>query len=111
MTQFPRQLSLATAISLLVACGAESPAPGQAADAPQASMLAVATAEMLSCADALAPLIPNTGVFGRDVGAAHPEAQAFFDQGMRLTYGYYFPEAIASFDAALCFDPDNAMIH
>lgn len=111
MKQFPRQLALAVAISLLVACGAESPAPEQTAAAPQTNMTVVATADMLSCADALAPLIPNTGVFSRDIATTYPEAQAFFDQGMRLTYGYYFPEAIASFEAALCFDPDNAMIH
>ncbi|MDP1756568.1 MAG: hypothetical protein Q8L38_03855, partial [Pseudohongiella sp.] len=91
MTHFPKQLALAAAISLLLACGAESPAPGQTAATPQTSMPAIATADMLACADALAPLIPNTGVFSRDIGATYPEAQAFFDQGMRLSYGYYFP--------------------
>lgn len=110
MKRIPRQLMLAAAISTLIACGSESTAPEQPS-AGTSSMPASATAEMLACADALAPLVANTGVFSRDINSIYPEAQAYFDQGMRLTYGYYFPEAIASFEAALCLDPDNAMIH
>lgn len=108
-TGFTRQLTLAATISLLVACGAEnSSAP---VTAPQANLPAQATAEMLACADALAPVVANTGTFGRNISSTYPEAQTYFNQGLRLTYGYYFPEAIASFEAALCFEPDNAMIH
>jgi tetratricopeptide (TPR) repeat protein len=110
MKHFPRQLALAAAIGLLVACGSESTTPEQTS-AVQNALPTLATAEMLSCADAMAPIVPNTGVFSRDINSPYPEAQAYFDQGMRLTYGYYFPEAIASFEAALCLDPDNAMIH
>lgn len=104
-THFTRQLALAVAISTLVACGSENSVP-----TPQASPLQ-ASAEMLACADALAPVVANTGIYGRNIRATIPEAQIYFNQGLRLTYGYYFPEAIASFDAALCFEPDNAMIH
>lgn len=110
MKHFPRQLALAAAISMLVACGSESTAPEQTSGV-QNSMPPTATADMLACADAMAPLVANTGTFSRDIASPYPEAQAYFDQGMRLTYGYYFPEAIASFEAALCLDPDNAMIH
>jgi tetratricopeptide (TPR) repeat protein len=38
-------------------------------------------------------------------------AQSFFNQGLRLIYGYYFPEAIASFQEALRHDPDNPIIY
>jgi len=109
---FKRQLTLAVAISMLVACGSDNSTPS-APSTPQsqAGLPGRATAEMLACADALAPIVPNTGTFGRNIRSQYPEAQTYFNQGLRLTYGYYFPEAIASFDAALCFDPDNAMIH
>ena len=109
MNCIPRRLALAATIALLVACGPEPTAPEQTT--AQNPVPTVASADMLACADALAPLVPNTGTFSRDINTAFPEAQAYFDQGMRLTYGYYFPEAIASFEAALCLDPDNAMIH
>lgn len=108
VTSFTRRLTLAAAISLLVACGSEN---NSAPAAPQANMPPQATAEMLACADALAPVVANTGTFGRNINGTYPEAQTYFNQGLRLTYGYYFPEAIASFEAALCFEPDNAMIH
>ncbi|MDO8908262.1 MAG: hypothetical protein Q7W55_07160 [Pseudohongiella sp.] len=110
MKRFPRQLALAAAISVLVACGSESTTPEQTSVATN-TMPQAATADMLACADAMAPIVANTGVFSRNINSPYPEAQAYFDQGMRLTYGYYFPEAIASFEAALCLDPDNAMIH
>lgn len=38
-------------------------------------------------------------------------AQKFFDQGLRLYYGYYSPEATASFREALRPDPDNPMLY
>jgi tetratricopeptide (TPR) repeat protein len=66
---------------------------------------------MLACADGHASLVEGTGNFSRDINSPSPEAQDYFDQGLRLGYGYYFPEAVASFNAALCFDPDNARIH
>lgn len=110
MTHFSRRLTLAAAMSMLVACGSESTAPEQPSAAQNSAPQAV-SADMLACADARAPLVANTGSFSRDINTPYPQAQAYFDQGMRLTYGYYFPEAIASFDAALCLDPDNAMIH
>lgn len=67
--------------------------------------------EALVCAEPKAVLVENTGTYSRKINTDSNDAQVFFDQGLRLTYSYYFPEALASFDAALCFDPDNAMIH
>ncbi|MCW8196070.1 tetratricopeptide repeat protein [Proteobacteria bacterium 005FR1] len=68
-------------------------------------------AQAEACAQQKAVLVPQTGDYSRAIPTDSPEAQAFFDQGLRLTYSYYFPEALASFDAALCFDADNPMIH
>ena len=33
----------------------------------------------------------------------------FFDQGLRLAWGFYFPEAIASYQQASAYDPDHPM--
>ncbi len=95
-------------LSSLVIYAACSPAPEQDVPNAEDSTLLAAAAQ---CADAVALLVPDTGTFSRAIDTPSPEAQAFFDQGLRLSYSYYFPEAIGSFDAALCYDPDNPMIH
>lgn len=58
-----------------------------------------------------AVLVDGLGTYGRKISTEFPAAQKFFDQGLRLTYGYYFPEAIASFQEAKRHDPDHPMIH
>jgi tetratricopeptide (TPR) repeat protein len=98
-----RVVGLVAAFGLLANCGRDG---GQTQTIPPEP----ATPQMLACADALAPMIPNLGDFSRPVNTAYPEAQAYFDQGLRLVYSYYFPEAIASFEAAQCFDPNHAML-
>ncbi|MDP2142162.1 MAG: hypothetical protein Q8L20_15245 [Gammaproteobacteria bacterium] len=105
MTPYSRLSATALAVVLLqVAC---TPANEQQTVAgPWA-----ATPEMLACADTHAVLVEGSGNYSRDIDSPSPEAQLYFDQGLRLSYGYYFPEAIGSFNAALCFDPDNARIH
>ena len=57
-----------------------------------------------------AVLVDNIGTYGRKISTKSPLAQKFFDQGLRLVYGYYFPEAIASFEEAQQYDPDHPMI-
>lgn len=109
MNPYYRLSATALTVFLLAACSpdTESPATGQeTAAAPW-----TATAEMLACADSHATLVEGTGTYSRDIDSHSPEAQQYFDQGLRLAYGYYFPEAVGSFNAALCFDPDNARIH
>jgi tetratricopeptide (TPR) repeat protein len=98
-----RGVGFAAAFGLLAACGADNRQTQSTPPQP-------ATPEMLACADALAPLIANLGDFSRPINTAYPQAQDYFDQGLRLVYSYYFPEAIASFEAAQCFDPGHAMI-
>ena len=61
--------------------------------------------------DQLAVLVDGTGVYTRPISTDSPLAQQFFDQGLRLTWGYHFPEAIASHEEALRHDPDHPMIH
>lgn len=61
-------------------------------------------------ADVLATLVVGTGVYSRPISAQSERAQAFFDQGLRLVWGYYFPDAAASFQEAARLDPENPMI-
>jgi tetratricopeptide (TPR) repeat protein len=51
-----------------------------------------------------AVLVEGTGDYGRPISTSSPDAQKFFDQGLRLTYGYFFPDALASFQEALRLD-------
>jgi len=61
-------------------------------------------------ANARAVLVDNIGTYGRKISPKNPLAQKFFDQGLRLVYGYYFPEAIASFQEAQRYDPDHPIL-
>ena len=58
-----------------------------------------------------AVLVEGTGSYSRPISTQSEVAQEFFDQGLRLTWGYYFPEAIASYQEALRHDPDHPMIY
>ncbi len=42
---------------------------------------------------------------------SNPESQYFFDQGLRLTYGFNHSEALRAFKEAARLDPDNAMAY
>jgi len=59
----------------------------------------------------VAVLIESTGNYARPISTDSELAQQFFDQGLRLTWGYAFPEAVASFREALRHDPDHPMIY
>ena len=60
---------------------------------------------------AVAVLIDGLGSYSRPISTKSELAQKFFDQGLRLYYGYYSPEATASFKEALRHDPDNPMLY
>ncbi len=53
--------------------------------------------------------LPDLGQHRRKVTTRSPEAQAFFDQGLALTYGFNHDEAARSFAKAGSLDPDCAM--
>ena len=57
----------------------------------------------------LAVLVPGSGSYSRPISTESGEAQQFFDQGLRLSWGFYFPEAIASHQEASRLDPDHPM--
>lgn len=55
------------------------------------------------------PLIDNSGTYSRPISTTIPQTQAYFDQGLRFAWGFYFPEAIASYQVASQLDPTHPM--
>jgi tetratricopeptide (TPR) repeat protein len=57
------------------------------------------------------PLYKNLGTLHVPITTASPQAQAYFDQGLRLTFAFNHAEAVRAFRAAARIDPDCAMCH
>lgn len=57
----------------------------------------------------LAILVQGSGTYSRPIATLAPAAQAFFDQGLRLSWAFYFPEAMASYREAARLDPTHPM--
>ena len=55
------------------------------------------------------PLYDDLGAHRYDISTEVPEAQAYFDQGMRLYYAFNHVEAIRAFNRAEALDPTCAM--
>jgi len=60
---------------------------------------------------ALAVLVPGSGTYSRTISTDSKQAQTFFDQGLRLAWSFFFPEAIASYQEAARLDPKSPMPH
>ena len=81
--------------------------------------LALALLPMLGACEAPAPritaaqpapaLFESFGTLHRDTGSAIPAAQRYFDQGLRMAYGFNHEAAGRSFAEAARRDPDCAM--
>ena len=59
--------------------------------------------------EALAIMIPGSGTYSMPISTDSEEVQAFFDQGLRMAWSFYFPESIASYQEASRLDPDHPM--
>ena len=57
------------------------------------------------------PLWNNLGTLHYRITTAKPQAQKYFDQGLRLTYAFNHDEAIRAFKAAQRIDPQCAMCY
>ena len=55
------------------------------------------------------PLYANLGSYHKAITTGSPLAQKYFDQGLRLTYGFNHDEAIKSFREGIREDPACAM--
>jgi len=93
-------LALALSLPLLQGCSALSSASGEELPSPLEVAELVATGAL-----EVAPI----GAYGRQVSGASPEAQAWFDQGVRYTYGFNQDQAAACFARAALASPDCAM--
>ena len=57
------------------------------------------------------PLLTGFGTWHHRITTTSPEAQRYFDQGLRLTYGFNHEEAVRSFERAVELDAGCAMCH
>ncbi len=87
-------LSFVLAFAVLRPAGAQHEHPGPEAAAPQTPQRAA--------------LFDNLGTYHRAVTTRSPEAQRYFDQGMRLLYAFNLEEAQRSFEEAVKLDPTCA---
>jgi len=84
------------------------PAPGQPSPASSVTMdvhLPTALADWSRGAQ----IFEGLGTYHRRVSTSSPEAQRYFDQGMRLLWGFNHDESTRSFARALELDPSCAM--
>ena len=90
----------------LSVCGPESKKAGYANPNVQ---LAMSTAIAATAEDPGPELWDDLGGHSFAITTDVPEAQAFFDQGLRLTYAFNHAEAVRAFREAQLLDPDCAM--
>ena len=57
------------------------------------------------------PLYTDLGNYHRAITTANPTAQRYFDQGLRLVFGFNHAEAIRAFTEAARLDPNCAMCY
>jgi tetratricopeptide (TPR) repeat protein len=91
----PRLSAFLVAAALLGACSTQ-PTPHEHASAAAPT-------------SAAPPLFDDLGRYHRAVTTTSPRAQAYFDQGLRLVYGFNHYEAQAAFREAARLDPACAM--
>jgi tetratricopeptide (TPR) repeat protein len=58
-----------------------------------------------------AQLLGGLGDYSRKISTSSPEAQAYFDQGLKLIYGFNHDEAVRSFAKAVELDASCAMCY
>ena len=68
-----------------------------------------ATASTISDGGNLPPLYTDLGTLTYSVTSSVPQAQMYFDQGLRFTYAFNHAEAVRSFQAAQQLDPSCAL--
>jgi len=100
------------ALAGLTACSRRDAAPGPALapPAPAAAMAGMeATPTTLADWARGAQLFDGLGSFHRGISTRSPEAQQYFDQGMRLLWAFNHDESTRSFARAAELDPDCAI--
>jgi tetratricopeptide (TPR) repeat protein len=111
----------ALAVVLAVGCGSHAkretaPPSGSSAPVPVVSTPADAQPKTPPATPALtidaiargAALMPSLGDYHRAISTTNADAQSYFDQGLRLIYGFNHDEAARSFARAAQLDPKCA---
>ncbi len=93
-------------LSLILAATVSGRAAGQETHHHDANTTLVAGA---TPAGAETPLYDNLGSYHMAITTASPIAQQYFDQGLRLTYGFNHDEAVKSFKEGIRADSSCAM--
>ena len=105
MNKHPRVVAIVVVGTiLLVACGRTPPAAQTAASLPD---MPPAPADLAGWARG-AQLFDGLGSFHRKITTKSAAAQSYFDQGMRLLWGFNHDESTRSFARAAELDPDCA---
>jgi tetratricopeptide (TPR) repeat protein len=76
--------------------------------------IALALVLVSACSKPAAPTVPlfdNLGNHAHAITTSSPEAQKYFDQGMRLSYAFNHGEAIRAFKQAIALDASCAMCY
>jgi len=94
----------AVAVSAQMAGPGAMPPPAPA-PAPAAAAAPLAPAAAAPAATTAPPLLDSLGSYHRAVTTSSPEAQRYFDQGLRLLFAFSLEEAQLSFEAAARLDP------
>jgi tetratricopeptide (TPR) repeat protein len=68
-------------------------------------------ADPATATEAIAPVLDGLGDEHITITTNDPKAQEFFDQGLRLTYGFNHSEALRAFKETARLDPDCAMAY
>ena len=68
-------------------------------------------ADPATATDPIAPRLQGLGDHTMAITTEVADSQYFFNQGLRLTYGFNHSEALRSFKEAVRLDPNNAMAH
>jgi tetratricopeptide (TPR) repeat protein len=74
-------------------------------------LFALLLAGTLSAAEPIIPLLDTLGNHTYRVTTKSPQAQRYFDQGLRFLFGFNHGAAIRSFQEAARLDPECAMAH
>ena len=74
-------------------------------------LFALLLAGTLSAAESVIPLLDTLGNHTYRVSTKSPQAQRYFDQGLRFLFGFNHGAAIRSFQEAARLDPECAMAH
>ena len=95
------------ALPLVLALALPSAAPA----APQIHDPRALAADPETAQEPIAPRLEGLGSHHFEVSTDSEASQRFFDQGLRLTYGFNHSEALRAFKEAARLDPGNAMAY